>query len=194
MIKNIIFDFGGVMIDDRSDDQVLKQLIAELPLELQHEYKQRLIQSELGQIPYEEVLKADKILFPNKTYKQCMDYFFNTKVYEPFYIAEKLLTKYQVIIFSNNHAGAPELVAKFLNIDISKFPFVNSALVGMRKPDTNFYHYLVETFKLQPSESIFIDNTLHNLAPAEQLGFKTFHYKHNTPDLVFYLKQLGIEN
>jgi putative hydrolase of the HAD superfamily len=192
-ITTIIFDYGGVLVNDRSNDTSMKELIAKLPPESQNKLKQTLLQSELGQIPYEELLKTDKeILFPDKTMEEIKNFFLNTEVYEPFRIAEKLFSRYQVIIFSNNHIGAPEQMAKNLNIDISKFPFINSALVGMRKPDLNFYRYLIEKFKISPYESIFIDNMAHNLIPAEQLGFQTFYYRNNDLNLIEYLNKLGI--
>lgn len=192
-ITTIIFDFGGVLVNDRSDDVFLRELIAKLPLELLNKLKKILIQSELGQIPYEEVFKADQeILFPDKTMGEIKDFFLNTEVYEPFRIAEKLLPRYKVFVFSNNHIGAPEQIANNLNIDISKFPFINSALVGMRKPDINFYQYLLEKHQIIPHQSIFIDNTAHNLIPAKQLGFRTFHYKNNASDLIKFLNKSGI--
>jgi len=193
MIKNIIFDFGGVLINDRSDDASLTEIIQKLPKELQLKNREILTQSELGQIPYEDVWKFDEeILFPNKTRKEIEYFFLNNEVYETFHLAEKLLPNYKVIIFSNNHKGAPEMTAKNLNINISQFPFVNSAYVGMRKPDIGFYKYLINLHNLVPEESIFIDNTLKNLEPAKQLGIKTFHYTKNHNELVKFLKKLGI--
>jgi len=193
MIKNIIFDFGGVLVNDRSDDAFLTEIIQKLPKEQRLKNREILTQSELGQIPYENVWKFDEeILFPNKSRKEIEDFFLNTEVYETFSLAEKLLPNYKVIIFSNNHKGAPEMTAKNLNINISQFPFINSALVGMRKPDIKFYKYLIKQHNLIPAESVFIDNTLKNLAPAQMLGIQTFHYTKNNNELASFLKKLGI--
>ena len=192
-IKNIIFDFGGVLVNDRSDDTLLKEIIQKLPEEHQLKNRELLTQSELGLIPYEDVWKFDEeILFPNKSREEIEDFFLNTEVYNTFFLAEKLLSAYKVIIFSDNHKGAPEKMAKNLNINISQFPFINSAFVGMRKPNIEFYKYLIKLHNLIPEESVFIDNTQKNLTPARQLGIRTFHYTKNYDELIEYLKALGV--
>ncbi len=190
--KTVIFDFGGVLVNDRSSDKVLSDAIGRLSLEDQAKHRELLQQSELGKIPYSDLLEADKLLFPDKNTNEIKEFFFNTEVYKPFRIAERLLRNHRVIIFSNNHVGAPEEVAKFLNINISQFPFINSALVGMRKPQKEFYDYLLEKYKLVAKNCVFIDNMFHNLIPAQQLGMKTFHYQQNDEDLVKFLNAEGI--
>ncbi len=180
------------MVNDRSSDATLGRAIESLSLENQTKFKEALLESELGKIPYSKLLEADRLLFPQKSDEEIRRFFMDTEVYEPFYIAERLLPHYAVIIFSNNHLGIPEEVAKYLNINIAQFPFVNSAVVGMRKPNKEFYDYLVEKYKLIPGECIFIDNMLHNLAPAQELGMKTFHYQRNDEELVNFLKAEGV--
>ncbi|MDE7071621.1 MAG: HAD-IA family hydrolase, partial [Clostridia bacterium] len=42
-----------------------------------------------------------------------------------------------------------------------------------RKPDNAIYEYVVKECKVDPKESLFIDDRIKNLIPAEKLGFKT---------------------
>ena len=55
-----------------------------------------------------------------------------------------------------------------------------------RKPDEAIYKYAIRKYKIDPHESVFVDDRYKNLVPAEKLGFKTvlfdrnYSYKENT--------------
>jgi putative hydrolase of the HAD superfamily len=194
MIKNIIFDFGDVLVQDRTKDPKFHTITSRLPLRLQKLSHKLATQSETGKIPFSELRKFDKkFLFPNKTVEQIDKYFLGTKILKPWRLAHKLSKNYQIIIFSNHHRGGPEKTGKLKNINVHDFPFVNSALVGMRKPQPAFYKYLLKKFHLVPQECLFIDDRERNLKPAKQLGMHTYHYDQNYPKLVQYLNKSGIQ-
>lgn len=48
-----------------------------------------------------------------------------------------------------------------------------SHLTGRRKPATEAYQQVLEENGLDPSRTLFIDDTFKNLAPAEELGMQT---------------------
>ncbi|WP_019635074.1 HAD family hydrolase [Actinomadura atramentaria] len=50
---------------------------------------------------------------------------------------------------------------------------VISDRVGLRKPDPRIYRLCVEKIGLTASECVFVDDTAHNLPPAEDLGMAT---------------------
>jgi len=52
-----------------------------------------------------------------------------------------------------------------------------SSEVGVHKPDPKIYQIALEQSKSQAQYSIFIDDLEHNLKPAEQLGMKTILFK-----------------
>tara|TARA_B100000700_G_scaffold213869_1_gene235155 strand:- start:528 stop:1124 length:597 start_codon:yes stop_codon:yes gene_type:complete len=43
------------------------------------------------------------------------------------------------------------------------------------KPDPEIYKIAIKRFKLEPKNSLFIDDKLINISAAEKLGFKTLH-------------------
>lgn len=45
--------------------------------------------------------------------------------------------------------------------------------VGLRKPNTDIYEYVLADAGIKAEESIFLDDSIHNLPPAEQVGIKT---------------------
>ena len=64
-----------------------------------------------------------------------------------------------------------------------KYPFfdwfdgiVVSGEVGMIKPHPQIFRHLVSTHEIQPEHAVFIDDNLHNVEAARQLGFHGVHF------------------
>lgn len=51
--------------------------------------------------------------------------------------------------------------------------FIESAKVGLQKPDPEIYKLTLNTMNLQPEETIFLDDIGRNLKSAKALGFTT---------------------
>ena len=62
----------------------------------------------------------------------------------------------------------------------------------MRKPSAEFYKILLDRYKLDPAETIFIDDSLRNVKGAEAVGIAGIHF-HNPKQLKEELKNFGIE-
>ena len=65
--------------------------------------------------------------------------------------------------------------------------FVESAVVGLRKPDPRIYSLVCEKLGLPPSRVAFLDDIGRNLKPARELGMATI--KVNDPEQA--LRELG---
>ena len=63
--------------------------------------------------------------------------------------------------------------------------------VGLRKPDKSIYIKACELAKVNPAESVFIDDLIENIDGAKKVGIKGIHYK-DIEKLNKSLKQLGI--
>lgn len=46
----------------------------------------------------------------------------------------------------------------------------------MKKPDAEIFHLMCERFQLNPSETLFIDDNVNNINTANSLGFQTVHF------------------
>ncbi|KAI9311185.1 HAD-like domain-containing protein [Dichotomocladium elegans] len=55
--------------------------------------------------------------------------------------------------------------------------FIESKVVGLRKPDPNFYLHACRIIGIEPHEAIFLDDIGMNLSSAKQLGMETIHVK-----------------
>jgi putative hydrolase of the HAD superfamily len=60
------------------------------------------------------------------------------------------------------------------------------------KPDPAIFKYLLEKYRLDPKEILYIDDQESNLAPAESLGIQTMHFT-GIPLLMVALKRLGVK-
>ena len=54
---------------------------------------------------------------------------------------------------------------------------IMSCFVHSNKPDTGIYNALLEKYDLKPEECVFLDDTPHNLVTAEKLGFYTIEVR-----------------
>ncbi|CEH15112.1 Predicted hydrolase (HAD superfamily) [Ceraceosorus bombacis] len=51
--------------------------------------------------------------------------------------------------------------------------YIESAVVGMRKPEEGIYLYALDKLKVRPDEVVFLDDIGHNLKAAAKLGIRT---------------------
>lgn len=64
-----------------------------------------------------------------------------------------------------------------LGIDKRFFRVFNSAELGFCKPDKKIYEYVIEQLNCEPSEILFVDDSLSHIQVAEELGMNTHHYR-----------------
>lgn len=53
---------------------------------------------------------------------------------------------------------------------------VVSSRIKMVKPEFEIYQYLLDTYQLEPAETVFIDDLPVNLEAASSLGIRTIHF------------------
>ncbi len=62
----------------------------------------------------------------------------------------------------------------------------------MRKPSAAFYKIIIDRYHLDPSKTIFIDDSMRNVKGAEAVGITGIHF-HNPSQLKEALQRMGIE-
>ena len=50
---------------------------------------------------------------------------------------------------------------------------IESAKIGLRKPDPRIYQLMVETLKVDPKKCVYLDDLGVNLKPAREMGMTT---------------------
>ncbi len=95
---------------------------------------------------------------------------------ENFEFAKNLKNKYKLGILSNLSSDyIPKLKKeKFYQV----FDEINlSGETGLLKPDKKSYFLILEKLKVNPEESVFIDDSIENIKTAEEIKMKTIFYQ-----------------
>jgi len=186
MIKGVIFDWGGVVIDWQNDT-LYRHISKRFNIDLDYIRKRiendllRLVQ--IGEIDGKEMWKR---FFSSLDMELPEDYerLWLEKFEELCKINEKVMDmvkrlkerEYKTAILSDNeasHAAWGKKIGGFENFDI----VVNSFEVKMLKPDEKIYNLTLDRLGLKAEECIFIDDKERNLPPAKKLGIHTIHFK-----------------
>ena len=181
-IKNIIFDFGGVLIDwnprylyrNVFQDEVEMDFFLEKICNPEWNLKQDAGRS------FNEATKELINKFP-KYENEIRNYYSNwTKmiggaIVENVALIAGLKDKYRLFGLTNWSAEAFPIV-------FNQYPFfkefegiVVSGIEKIVKPDARIYKLLLTRYGLIANESLFIDDNQENINAANKLGFKTIH-------------------
>jgi len=195
MIKNVIFDLGRVLIDWNPRGYLDKKIEDKEKIEILFREifaKEEWQMLDRGTITEEEAIKRYKERCPT-CHREIDDMFENIIELIPpleknIKTFEEVAAKYDTFILSNFGHRTFELV-------FNKYPWfklfkgkVVSSHVKMLKPEKEIYLELINKYNLNPSETIFIDDTFVNVEASEALGIRTIHYT-GEEDLKVMLKR-----
>jgi putative hydrolase of the HAD superfamily len=182
MIKNVIFDVGGVLVDFR-----WRALMADLgmSIERQDEFEKKVFGSkwwaelDRGALAEEYVvgklresisehIDAFELIWANQ------EYLVESFDYSPIWMDELKAKGLKIYLLSNY----PKSIFS-LHEEKGKFNFIDridgkvvSGFVGMAKPDEDIYRCLVDKYGLKAEECVFIDDREENIQTAKALGMK----------------------
>ena len=189
-IKNIIFDYGNVIftIDFSKQRQAWKELgINDVDQFYTHKQQDPLFDAfEKGEITADEFRDhiREKIGNPQLTDEQIDSAWNSLLVGVPNGNHELLLSlksKYRTFLLSNINAIHYDYIMKYLE---TGFGFKGndhlfervyySHLTGKRKPDAAIFEQVLLENQLNPSETLFIDDSPQHLEGAQKLGLQTY--------------------
>ncbi|WP_040800916.1 HAD family hydrolase [Nocardia higoensis] len=105
-------------------------------------------------------------------------------------LVEELSSGYDLAVLTNNVAENKSHLAHTLPLEHFRM-VLNSAELGLRKPDPEVYRELLRRLDRTAAEVVYIDDFEENLPPAEDLGITVIHYR-DTDALRESLRGLGI--
>ncbi|MFP4527755.1 MAG: HAD family hydrolase [Candidatus Kapaibacterium sp.] len=185
-IHNIIFDFGGVLydIDPRLSLGEFARLSGRHDILGQppsHDFEENVIfPFEKGGISAGAFRNAIRRELDFEAPDSEIDRAWNATLIgvrpDSMRLIGELCNAFNLYILSNtneiHHSKfAPECKELFSMFGNKYFSFK----VGMRKPDREIFEYLLNTEKIAPQESLFIDDTAENISAAEDCGIKALH-------------------
>ena len=189
MIKNLIFDLGGVIITLAPEEALrrFKNLGLENAEEQMDIYTQTGIfgQLEEGKISAETFREElSRQVGREVTYDECRHAWLGYVKEVPqrnLDVLQRLRSEgYRLILLSNTNpfmmswVRSPEFDGHGHSIDYYMDACYLSYQLGVMKPSTQFFHEVLMTEKIMASESLFLDDGARNVATASQMGMRTY--------------------
>ena len=197
MIKQILFDFGNVLVRFDPDhmtapyvqDTADRALVAEVVFD-------RLYwrQLDAGTISDEEVVRAVRSRLParlqdvaEETYRSWFRHLPETDGMDA--LLRELHRRYPLYLLSNISRG---FAAYARNVPILRQfdACIFSAVCGHTKPNADMFSYACETLAILPEETLFIDDSPKNIAGAEAYGIRGYLFDGDVQRLRAYLNAL----
>jgi len=197
-IKTIIFDLGGVILDLdlNSTIQAFTSLLNWKPGELDNlHYENTFFQQyERGQINNQEFRNDIRLLAIKQLSDDSIDKAWNTMLLHipknRIDLVIALKKRYRVMVLSNTNqihsVRFNELVeetTRYKRLDDVFDRLYYSHLLKMRKPELGIYQFVLNENRLEPEETLFLDDNKENLEAAGKLGIKIIHVNH--PNKIF---------
>ena len=108
-------------------------------------------------------------------------------------LIEQLGGRYDVGLISNSTPRLEGELRDRHKIDGLFKVIVNSALVGIAKPDARIYQLAAERMGVEPSACVHIDDLARNVEGAREAGFQAIHHEGDYATLERELRSLGVE-
>ena len=182
-IKNIIFDFGGVLVDWNPAYLYSKLFDNESDM---HYFLENIcspewnVQQDAGR-PLAEATDVLQKEYPE--HKEFIGHFYGRweemlggLLEDNVRLMKMLKPKYPIY-------GLTNWSAETITIAYDRYDFfkhLNGIVVSgeekLIKPDPKLYQILLERYNLKAEESLFIDDNIHNIEVAQTMGFQTIHF------------------
>lgn len=189
-IEAIAFDIGDVLVDISYEHTVSRfQSLSDLDFQHVLGYSNQVElfnQYERGELTTTDfVAQLKKHLRDDVSEEQILTAWNSMLVHFPpqkIDLLKRLKSQYRLFALSNINELHVNEVNRRVNLMYGVSPFssffeeaIYSNEVGMRKPETRIYDYLIKKANTAPSAILFIDDKLENIEAAKNLGISTIH-------------------
>ena len=188
MIRNIVFDLGGVIMTICQEEAIKR--FKSIGLKNVEDYLNPYTQTDIfgdieeGKISAEQFrAKLSELIGKEVTYEECKFAWLGYRQDVPLRnldILRKLKAQgYKLILLSNTNPFMMSwgLSGEFDGNGNSLESYFDSLYLsyklGVMKPNKKIFQYIIDNEKIQPGESLFIDDGERNINAARLLGFKT---------------------
>ncbi len=192
-IKNIIFDFGGVVLN--IDYQLTVEAFKEIGFHNFENLYSKASQNqlfdnlEIGLINPQEFRDGIRKISGKKLSNECIDYAWNKIILDlpekRILLLKELKTKYRTYLLSNTNKIHYDIYItylqkygyKYFNEIFEKAYFSHE--IKMRKPNKEIFEFVFAEQQIIPEETLFIDDSIQHINAAENLGIVTHHLTNN---------------
>ncbi len=201
MIKNIVFDMGGVILDFNLKKTVTQEFAPEYhDVIYEHVFGENSVWKTLdeGIYTFDQVIPGILEKLPPEIHEKISAmvtdfYDYMPPFPETYELIKELKEKgYKIYLLSN---ATPRFFDRYL--DIPAFEYFDglfiSALYKLLKPNREIYEAFCNKFSLNPTECFFIDDLEANIEGAKKYGMQGFQFKApDTTELRKALREQGV--
>jgi putative hydrolase of the HAD superfamily len=201
MIKNIVFDMGGVILDFNLKKTVTQEFAPEYhDVIYEHVFGENSVWKTLdeGIYTFDQVIPGILEKLPPEIHEKISAmvtdfYDYMPPFPETYELIKELKEKgYKIYLLSN---ATPRFFDRYL--DIPAFEYFDglfiSALYKLLKPNREIYEAFCNKFSLDPTECFFIDDLEANIEGAKKYGMQGFQFKApDTTELRKALREQGV--
>lgn len=200
MIKAVIFDIGGVIVDFSNDDDYYPYLskvsgasIRRIKKVIEGRLWVRIDKDEICQRDFDRTVARklgieEKQVLWYESYRRTGR--INRKVMG---YVRKLSGNYKTAYLSNvdlsRYSYTLRLMKPYAKLFDGEFA---SCYLHMRKPNRDIFEHVVAKLGVRPGEAVFIDNQEDNVAGARRAGLKAVLFR-DSDDLGKRLRKLGVK-
>jgi len=201
MIKNIVFDMGGVLINFDAQRYTARFVPDPADYELMRRELFRSIEwvwMDRGTITDDEVVAAVCARLPERLHQAVRDILDNWHQDIPpldgvYDLVKELKGKgYRIYLLSNTCTRFHSFRKNIPALEFFDGEFV-SCDFHFVKPEPGIYLRFLEQFRLRPEECVFIDDVPLNIEAAIRCGFSGIVYHNDPARLRRELRELGVE-
>ncbi len=191
-IKNIIFDFGGVIINI-DENRITKELIARGSKNVDELHKYMIANDHYNK--FETGMISDQ-MFRDEIKKICdielddndVDDIWNTLILDippqRIHLLQDIRNHYRTFLLSNTNLihwyyYQDEIRKRYGLMGLSELFEMDyySYMMGVRKPDPEIFMMVLQDSQLVPKETLFVDDNLDNCLTARQLGMYAYNIR-----------------
>jgi epoxide hydrolase-like predicted phosphatase len=185
-VRAVIFDWGGV-IEGLPDEARIAELERRLALAsgalsevLWGELWRQLSIGAIAKGDYLRGIAAQLRLPDAETARRFLEELYADDRFHPGVVAaaRALRDRYRVALLTNASPGQDERVLEQFGIDVhTEFDaYVNSAYVGLRKPDPAVFRLTLDQLDVAPQQAVLLDDMLRNVDSARELGIHAVQF------------------
>ena len=192
MIDTIIFDFGDIFIN--LDKEATPLALKKIGLKEWNSNLDTLnLDFEKGKISEMEFIMGLQNYIPNASIHQIREAWNAILLDFPLYRLEflqMLSQKYRLFLLSNTdsihierfqHKAGISFYRDFYQC-FEKVYF--SYELGMRKPESAIFEFVIKEHNLLPKNTLFVDDNLQNIESADKLGLQVWHLQKGEEDVI----------
>lgn len=182
MIKNLVFDIGGVILTELTVDYFDLNENEKKNLNKLIFHDKRFRKCLNGDMKVEEYLS--ELIKENCQYKKEIEMILSSKYQkdmlpikkEVIDLIYKLKKDYNIYFLSNLIDVSYDYLYSEVGI-LKDFPGIYSFKEHMQKPSEEIYELLIKRFNLRKEETVFFDNTQRNVDIGNRVGIKSVLFK-----------------